>query len=95
MKHKHLKRGLFTSPQSGETQFERYVIEDKNDAKAFFKAFPDAKPFMTEKFQKYLAEGKIILATDKHWMTGFPAYCLQSEKSNTHLSAFHRVQLLN
>jgi len=95
MKHKHLKRGLFTSPQSGESQFERYVIENKNDAKAFFKTFPNAKPFMAKDFEKYLAEGEILLATDENPMSGFPSYCFQSDKSNTHVCAFHRVQLLN
>lgn len=95
MKHKKLKRGIYTSPQSGTQEFERYVIENEQDLKAFAKAFPKAKQFFEDNMRKSLAQGYTIVATDEHPMSGLPTYCFESkDKDNQHPSSFHRVRLI-
>ena len=94
MKHKKLKRGIYTSPQSGTEEFERYVIENEQDLKAFAKAFPKAKTFFEDNMRNSLAQGYIIVATDEHRMSGLPTYCFESQKDNQHPSSFHRVRLI-
>jgi len=94
MKHKNLKRGIYTSPQSGTEEFERYVIENEQDLKAYAKAFPKAKTFFEDNMRKSLAQGHIIVATDEHRMSGLPTYCFESKEDNQHPSSFHRVRLV-
>jgi hypothetical protein len=95
MKHKKLKRGIYTSPQSGTKEIERYVIENEQDLKAFAKAFPRARKFFEDNMRNSLAQGYIIIATDEHELSGLPTYCFESkDPNNTHPSSFHRVRLI-
>lgn len=94
VKHKSLKWGVFTSPQSGKKEFEMYVVENNADLLAFEKKFPNIKRMnMKNNFLQSLSEGSILLINDNHPMTGLPTYCFESKADNTHPSSFHRVKL--
>ena len=96
MKHKHLKRGLYTSPQSGSEQFEKYVIENETDLNAFNEAMGGLPKIMLNPMKECLEEGRIIIATDAHPLSGFPTYCFETtDKNNTHPQCYHRLKLLN
>jgi hypothetical protein len=95
MKHKKLKRGIYTSPQSGTQEFERYIIENEQDLYAFLKCFPNRMTMMGENMKKSLSEGYVIIATDEHPLTKSPTYCYESkDPNNTHPSSFHRLRLI-
>lgn len=95
MKHKKLKRGIYTSPQSGSLEFERYVIENEQDLNAYLNCFPNRTTMMGENMRKSLAQGYTIVATDEHPLSGLPTYCFESkDKDNQHPSSFHRVRLI-
>lgn len=92
VKNKNLKWGVFSSPSVKET-FERYVIENVSDLKAYETAFPELKRVgMNTSMKKCLSEGKIVLATDRHPLSGFPTWCLES-KYSTHPSSINRIKL--
>lgn len=96
MKRKHLKRGLFTSPQSGNLEFERYVIENVKDLNKFLRVFDVKLSMVVPKLKEALSEGEIIIATDEHPLSGMFTYCYETkDKTNIHPSTFHRVKLLN
>jgi len=91
--NKNLKWGVFTSPQSGDKKFERYVLESLEDVLAFKKAFPIITKFnMLENFLKVVTSGGVVLVTDCHALTKFPTWCIQSTKSD-HPSSINRVKL--
>lgn len=95
MNHKNLKIGIYTSPQSGAVEFERYVVEDETDLNAFREKFPQINMFkMYDNLKKALSEGYVILLSDEHKMTGMPTYCFESKTDNTHPSSMHRVKLI-
>ena len=95
MKHKNLKRGIYTSPQSGTEEFERYVIENQQDLNLYLKHFPHRMTMMGEHMKNALEEGHIIVATDEHRVSGHPTYCYEAkDKDNQHPSSFHRVRLI-
>jgi hypothetical protein len=96
MEIKKLKRGIFTSPQSGSIEFERYVIENEEDLNKFLKEFPHRMTMVGKRLKESLEEGYIILATDAHPLTGMFTYCFETkDKNNMHPSSFHRVRLIN
>lgn len=93
VKHKNLKWGVYTSPQSDDFEFERYVIENLTDFENFLKTFPEIKSFgVAESMVRSLNSGSIIIATDKHPASGFPTWCFES-KDNAHISSINRVRL--
>lgn len=94
--YKNLKWGIYTSPQSGAVEIERYVIENEDDLKAFAKKFPQIKikPFnMETNLKNCLSEGYIIILTDLNPRSGMPTYQFESKTDNTHPSSMHRVRL--
>jgi hypothetical protein len=94
VKHKDLKWGVYTSPQSGEVEIERYIVENDDDLQAFAKKFPQIKMFkMNENLKRCLTEGYIIILTDLHSMSGMPTYCFESKADNTHPSSMHRKRI--
>jgi len=96
VKHKDLKWGVYTSPQSGEVEIERYIVENEDDLKAFAKKFPQVniKPFnMLNNLKECLTEGYIIILTDLHRYSGMPTYCFESKADNTHPSSMHRKRI--
>ena len=94
VKHKDLKWGVYTSPQSGEVEIERYIVENEDDLKAFVKKFPQTKMFkMNENLKECLTQGYIIILTDLHRMSGMPTYCFESKADNTHPSSMHRKRI--
>jgi hypothetical protein len=94
LKHRDLKIGIFTSPQSKDLEFERYVIETKQDLTKFFSKVKTPIIMRRNLIQSF-EEGYKIILTDIHPRSGFPTYCFESESDNTHLSSFHRQRLLN
>lgn len=93
MEFKELKSAMFTSPQNGSKPFERYVVENEADLKAFFKVFASAKSMMYKSLERSLNEGYIILLTDVHPLTKMPTYCFEeTDQTNTHTSCFFRVK---
>jgi hypothetical protein len=95
MNHKDLKIGVYTSPQSGTLEFERYVVEDETDLDNFREKFPQINVFkMYDNFKKALSEGHTILLTDEHRLTGMPTYCFESKTDKTHPSSMNRVKLI-
>ncbi len=93
IKYKTIKWGVYMSPQSGNNEFERYVVESLTDLENYIKKFPKIKSVgLDDTIKKYLNKGKIILLTDTTF-SGFPSWCTESEKTNTHPSSFHRVKL--
>ena len=90
--NKKLKWGLFTSPQSGHTRFEQYVIENEKDLKAFAK-YHDGAILKSQvgEFRNMLREGEIILANIN--ALGYVSYRTESPKTDNHPSSFHRVKL--
>ncbi|WP_300571190.1 hypothetical protein [Flavobacterium sp.] len=99
LNHKNLKRGIYTSPQSGDTELERYIIENQEDLNAFLKAFPMVKQLpkqfdMVGNWKRSLSEGRIIIATDENYHSGLPTYCFENTTGSTHISSFNRVRLI-
>ncbi len=95
MKHKKLKRGIYTSPQSGTQEFERYVIENEQDLNAFLEHFPNRMTMMGQNMRDALAQGYTIIATDEHPLSKLPTYCFETkDPNNQHPSSFHRVRLV-
>lgn len=82
----NLKRGVFTSPQSGDNEFEMYVIENLTDLKKFVK---ETSNLMEKLWKKYLNEGNIILV-----YSNMISWCTENTTGNTHPSSFNRVKLL-
>jgi len=95
LKFKKLKRGIYTSPQTGDIQMERYIIENQEDLKAFVKVYPQLKQMgMQANWSKSIAEGRILIATDEHPMTGFPTYCFEHQSGEEHPSDMNRLKVL-
>jgi hypothetical protein len=93
LQYEDLKQGFFTSPQSGSTQFKRYIIEDVNDLNKFREKFPKINQLnMYNQMFKSLESGMVVLATDEHPMTRMPTYCFESNKDSLHPSSIHRVK---
>lgn len=90
--NKKLKWGVFSSP-SCKVNFERYAIENETDLKAYAKAFPEIKMFgVFNSMLDSIRNGKIVVATDKHHLSGFPTWCIMS-KDSTHPSSINLVKL--
>lgn len=86
----NLKQANFTSPQSGDHVFGRYVLETQDDLEAFCK---EIKMLRTQKrsISECIDEGYTVLLTDPNRF-GYPTYCFEcKDKNNTHPSSFHRV----
>ncbi len=99
LKRTNLKRGIYTSPQSGNAEIERYVIENDKDLKAFVKEFQQLKHLpksidMIGNLKRALKEGHIIILTDENRI-GFPTYCFENTTNSTHPSSYNRVRLIN
>jgi hypothetical protein len=95
MKHRNLKRGIYTSPQSGTQEIERYVIENEDDLNKLLLMFPFRMTMFGENLKQNLKEGRIILVTDEHPLTQQPTYCFETtDVNNNHPSSFHRVRLV-
>ncbi len=93
MKKRNLKIGLFASMDTTHN-FERYVIENNEDLLAYKKEFPQINNFnIFENFKTAINEGRIIVATDEHHMSGYPTYCFES-KDFHHSSSIVRIKLL-
>ena len=91
--NKNLKWGIYKSPQSGDAEIERYIIENKNDLKIFNDNFPQINTFgMYNNIEQSINEGYVIILTDPHKLTGMPTYCFESKPDNTHPSSMHRVK---
>ncbi|GAG03480.1 unnamed protein product [marine sediment metagenome] len=89
--NKNLKWGVFK--QGEDSQFERYVIEDQADITAFTKAFPEIKSVgVLDSFNEVVAEGRVVIATDRHPLSGFPTWCTESQ-NDSHPSSIIRVKL--
>lgn len=92
--HKGLKWGVFTSPQSGDNEFEMYIVENNTDLIAFEKKFPNIKRMnMRNNFLQSLKDGYTLIINDNHPMTGLPTYCFENTNGSTHPSSFNRVRL--
>lgn len=94
--NKHLKWGIFTTPQSkDDSTFERYVIENHEDLEAFATEFPEVRKIgnVYNNMLSSLVEGRIVVATDRHPLSGFPTYACESKLDPTHPSAINRVKL--
>lgn len=92
---KHLKSGVYTSPQTNDVQHERYIVENEADLVAYAKCFPaiKVKPFnMYNNLLESLKEGRIIILTDTT-QSGFPSYCFENTTNDTHPNSFNRVKL--
>ena len=98
MDNKNIKRGIYTSPQSGTQEFERYVIENQEDLKEFKKAFCIKGHIwqnLISEFERNIKKGYTIIATDPNPLHGMPTWCFESkDPNNTHPSSFHRVRLI-
>ncbi len=96
MVHTNLKQGTFTSPQSGNAKFKRYIVENLEDLKAFAKAFPHIKKhlggLMYNNLEDCVNEGYTVLLTDNHHLSGMPTYCFENKDNSTHPSSFNRVE---
>ena len=98
LSRRNLKIGVFTSPQSGNVEIERYVIENEADLKALVKEFPQLKGLpkninLVDNWKRDLKEGYIILVTDESRI-GLPTYCFENTTGSTHPSSFNRVKIL-
>lgn len=91
--NKNLKWGIYKSPQSGDVEIERYIVENENDLNAFRDQFPQIKILnMYNNLKQSVNEGYVVILTDPHRMTGMPTYCFESKPDNTHPSSMHRVK---
>ena len=91
--NKNLKWGVYRSPQCDEgVTFEQYIIENQEDLNAFAKEFPEIEMFgVYESMQDSISRGQVVIANDRHPLTGFPTWRLQSDPTSTHPSAHIRV----
>lgn len=92
-KRTDLKIMQFTNPQK-DFITKRYVVENKNDLKEILKSFPQLNDnFMNvaKTWEESIDEGRVILVSDEHPISGFPTYCYESPKESTHLESLIRV----
>lgn len=97
LKNTTVKRGLYKNSLH-PNNIEMYVIEDKKDLNAFFKAFPTLAKFkqMADAYTKSVNEGKIIIANDPHPTHGLNTYCFESpDTPDPHPSAYIRIKLID
>lgn len=86
----NLKQAMFTSPQSGNKPFPRYVIENEKDLELFCEEIQMLRR-QKQSIRECIADGYTIILTDPNRM-GYPTYCFETkDKNNTHPSSFHRV----
>lgn len=96
IRNKQLKWGVFTSPQSGNNEFEMNIIENIDDLHLYLKAIPSLKnnPFkLVDSFMSVLNDGCVILLNNPHHIHGFPTWCIENTTGSAHPSSFNRVRL--
>ena len=94
MENTKLKSATYVQPFS-TVESERYLVENQEDLKAFFKAFPENKTYLGKVLKEDVERGKIILLTETT-MSGFSSYCYETvlgdrEVSEVHPTSFIRV----
>ena len=91
LKYTDLKSGIYTSPQSGDLEMERYIVENQEDLDKFLQKFPQIKMLgMYKNLKRCVEEGYIVILTDVHPMTGMPTYCFEAKADSTHPSSMYR-----
>lgn len=91
----NLKRAVYFSPQTGATQFERYVIDSVETLEKFLNAFPKMKSFrgFKDSALKSLALKQILILTDPNPLTKLNTYCFEKQtETKAHPSDFIRVK---
>lgn len=86
------KKRVLYKPTMGVKKFEHYIIENETDLEAFDEAMGGLPKIMTNPMRKCLSEGRVLLATDVNRLSGYPTYCFESSKDNTHPQSLHRVK---
>ncbi len=90
VQNKNLKWAVIESPQS-DVNFERYIIENQDDLDAFAKEFSEINLVGVRiSMQDCINEGRVVLATDRHPISNFPTWCVES-RDLSHSHSFKRV----
>lgn len=92
-KRPELKIRQFSNPEKTFVT-NRYVIENEEDLKKTLESFPQLSNNtfkVAENWKRSLDEGRILLITDEHPMSGFPTYCFESTKDSTHVNSLIRL----
>lgn len=84
--YKNLKWGVFTSPQSGNNEFEMYIIENASDLKKFFKVY-GVSSLLKSVWEKYVGKDIILV-----YPNGC-SWCTENTTGDPHPSCFNRVRL--
>ena len=82
MNNKRLKQAICVDmARESKQEVKRYVIEDLKDLNKFFKAFKGFDILnVKENLINALNEGRVILLTDPHPLSGVNTYCYQHPK---------------
>jgi len=92
MENTKLKSATFVQPFS-TVQSERYIVENQEDLKAFFKAFPENKIYLGKVLKEDVERGKIILLTETT-MSGFSSYCYETILGDRAISEVHPTSFI-
>lgn len=88
-----LKIRKFTNPEKSFVT-ERYVVENHEDLEKLLAEFPQLNTNMFNvmtNWKEAINEGRTLLITDEHHMTGFPTYCFESDKNSDHPNSMIRI----
>lgn len=92
MENTKLKSATYVQPFS-TVQSERYLVENQEDLKAFFNAFPKNKEFLGKVLKDDVERGKIVLLTDAT-MSGFSSYCYETVLGDRDISEVHPTSFI-
>lgn len=93
MEYRDLKIGLFTSNYTTHN-FERYLLENKEDLDLYADKFPQIQKMgVYDNMLKSILDGRNVIATDEHPMSGFPTYQLEGNNFD-HPSSAVRLKVL-